>query len=627
MPGEVKPNPIGDLADLFSDYRAEWSASVFGDLFIAPPYFSKLEYKRPCLLIGGRGTGKTTSLRSLRFDASSARLQADGLSIDELAYYGLYVRINKNRVRAFQGAQLPDEDWHKSFAHYFNVLVIAEVCRLLQWLARQGVAHLPQLDAVSASLGLPGVSGHDDLLKELNKQLITLELFVNNPQQSPRPIFSAAEAPLKYVADAFRTTESVKDKLIFSCIDEYENLLDYQQAIINGYIKHTELPLSYKVGIKRNGLRTRATVDSQDVLATPDDYTEIDIGQESFDLFAKEVIEHRLHRARERGILAVETLDELLPELPLAVEAEKLGCDRVADEVLDAVLAADDKALIGWARQQPKNELYFVKYWAEGGKGSIVDLAKDWQQNPDAWLTRFGNYGYASLFWLSKGRKGARIRKYYAGARTFLGLASGNIRYFIELIDESLHLAASEMAVSQWSGSILPEHQTLAARTVGKRRLDQLEGLSEKGPEIKRLVLALGKVFFEFARDPVGRSPERNAFVVAGASEARSKVLELLKEGVSILAFEATPRTKATSQREMRDDEFRIHPIYAPFFEYSHRRKRRLQFEAETLLDILKNPARALDRLLSGHGVTTSDDLPNQLAMFSSFFDSAGKEP
>lgn len=609
---------VARLEDLFSDYRAEWPASLFGDLFIAPPYFRKLEGGRPCFLIGGRGTGKTVALRSLRFDASAARSRSDRLPTDAIPYYGVYIRINKNRVRAFQGGELPIEAWNKAFAHYFNLLFAIEASQLLEWLSSQGALEV-NLAPVGAAYGFGPVQSVSDLRTKATAALIALEVYVNNPAQGVRPVLSMSEAPLRHFVDAIRTCPSFRGRLIFCCIDEYENLLDSQQAILNTYIKHSEPPLSFKVGVKRGGLRCRATIDTQDVLATPDDYAEIDIGQESFDVFAREVVEHRLQRAQERRIAAAESLDEFLPELPLSKEAEKLGCDRVAEEVLEAIIASGDNALVGWARGIPKSELYFLKYWAEGARGRIVDLARDWMSHPDTWATRLGNYGYASLFWLSKGRKGARIRKYYAGARTLISLASGNIRYFIELIDESLTILAAEQG-GNWDGAISPDVQTVAARAVGKRRLDQLEGLSEHGSEIKRLVLALGKVFFEFARDPVGKTPERNSFVITGSPEAQRKVLALLHEGVANLAFEVTPRTKATTQREMRDDEFRLHPIFAAFFEYSHRRKRRCTFSAESLLDVLANPARALAALM-GQEATSTEELPQQLAMFSSFYE------
>lgn len=616
----MSDSDLSQLRELFSDYRAEWSAALFADLFIAPPYFAKLETARPCVLIGGRGTGKTTSLRSLRFDATAARLRSDNLPTTELSYYGIYIRINKNRVRAFQGSQFPEDYWNKAFAHYFNLLCCVELCQLVEWLEQNHQIAPVDLSLPAKAFGFANLDNSTTFSKQLTSALIELELHVNNPSHTAQPKFSLSEAPLKYFAESINAAAGFNKHVIFCCIDEYENLLNSQQAILNTYVKHSEPPLSYKLGVKRGGLRSRATIDANDALSTPEDYLEIEISNESFERFAEDVVEHRLQRARERKIRVADSVDEFLPDLPISKEAELLGATKISEDVLDSILGAGDTSLVNWARDIPKSELYFLKYWSEGTGETIPTLARSWMEDPDTWATRLGNYAYASLFWLSKGRKGARIRKYYSGSRTFLSLASGNIRFFIQLIDEAINSVLSDPdAGKKWKGFIPASSQTLGARTVGKRRLDQLESMSEHGTEIKRLVLALGKVFFEYARDPIGKSPERNSFVLSGSEAARRQVLSLLHEGVSNLAFEVTPRTKATSQHEMRDDEFRLHPIFAPFFEYSHRRKRRSTFAAEMLLEVFRNPASALAKLLERQP-TDLEDLPRQLAMFSDFY-------
>lgn len=609
------------LDSFFSDYRGEWSSELFRQLFIVPPYFSKLEHHGPCFLIGGRGTGKTTALRSLRFDATAQRLLSDNIGTLQLPYYGIYIRINKNRVRGFQALNLGPGVCDRAFAHYFNLLCGLELCRLVEWLAGRGQKVRIDLGTVATSFCIPPPDDWKTFAGRLNAALVNLEIYVNNPSHVEPPLLSMAEAPLRQFAEALAASGPLQGQLLFCCIDEYENLLDNQQAILNTYVKLATPPLSYKVGVKRYGLRCRATIDSEDVLSTPDDYAEIDIGSEAFDQFAEQVVERRLQRAQAAGISVEDTLDAFLPELPLSIEAEWLGCERIADEILDVIQSKGDADLSEWAGKMPANELYFVKYWAEGEESDLVTLALDWKAHPDVWATRLGNYGYASLFWLSKGRKGARIRKHYAGSKTFISLASGNIRYIIELIDEAIR-CASESSLA-WPGFVGQREQTLAAQAVGKRRLDQLEGLSEHGSDIKRLVLALGKVFFEFARDPVGKTPERTSFILTGSSEAIDRIRSLLYEGVADLAFEVAPRTKATTQSEMRDDEFRLHPIYAPFFEYSHRRKRRVTFSADTLLEVLRSPAKAVADLINRPG-TPVEDLPRQLAMFSTFYDRGG---
>jgi len=618
------------LASFFGDYRAEWPQDLFGSLFVRPAYFGKLIAKRPSFLIGGRGTGKTTSLKSLRFDAAASQLPPP-TTARSLPYLGIYLRMNKNRVRAFRGQGLSEQVLSQAFAHYFNLLACEELCRLTTWLQTQGGATTTSLDLsrVALSLGLPELSATAaELGPLLGSRIAQLELFVNNPQTAAQPVYSMSEAPVTYFAAALQNAGYLQGRTIFCCLDEYENLTEAQQSIINTYIKHSEPPLAYKIGVRRNGIWTRSTIDGRDQIATPDDYAEIDIATENFESFARDVVALRLRRARENGISLPDRTEDFLPEMDFATEAILLGASRIAEPVRAELLRSGSPKIVAWVNAQPDEELYFVGYWHAGHpeEGDLAAVALSAIEEPEAWRTRFGNYSHASLFWLSRGRKGARIRKYYCGINTFLGLSSGNIRYFIELIDESI---AESLSVSEGGSgnpiSISGEAQTAAATSVGRKRLAQIEGLSKRGPDLKRLVLAIGKVFFEFARDP-HKSPETNAFVLAGTPIARAEVDEILRDGVANQAFEATPRTKPTSAAEMRDEEYRIHPIYAPFFAFSYRRKRRATFDAADLLLVRSKPTKAIRNLLGESAAASRDTEPPQLQMFSAFYEGGDDE-
>ncbi len=631
------------LSSFFSDYRAEWEHKQFSSLFVEPTYYAKLLKTRPSLLIGGRGTGKTTALKAIRFDALPERAEgAPGADC-----LGIYLRINKNRVSAFQGGELSQSEWAKAFAHYFNLLACNELCSLASWLiAKKDVKQSLDLTLVVTSLGLQESSAAsiETLRHSLQESVARLELFVNNPRSVERPTLSVAEAPLKHFAAALTASGILGTSTIYCCLDEYENLTAEQQSIVNTYLKHSEPPLTYKIGLRRNGLKTRSTIDDNDLIATPDDYDEIDIGSESFDDFARNVVSLRLGRAREAGVKVSDDPEIFLPDLSFKEEAVKLGASKRADQVRDAVAKAPD--LNEWTAARSDAELAFVRFWQAGHGGDLQELARDWKDNDSEWHTRLGNYGVASLFWLSKGRKGARIRKYYAGLKTFLSLASGNIRYFLELIDVSIGVSSNlstnqSLAVQAASGgaeiTISPDAQTEAAKAVAKDRLAQIEALGRHGAELRRFALAIGKVFFEFARDPA-KGPETNCFVLSGEPDSRERVEQILSDGVANQVFEVTPATKLTSPSEMRAEEYRLHPIYCPFFEFSHRRKRRATFKAEALLQILSNPRKAI-AALSGKPTSKppvqtdvskddsdsdeeseSEELPAQLAMFADFF-------
>jgi len=273
-------------------------------------------------------------------------------------------------------------------------------------------------------LGISDFSGKsiNDLGIAVKNSISKLQLKVNNPKSSLEIILSMAESPIRVFVDALEENDLSQGRVIFCCIDEYENLLDYQQAILNTYVKHATPPLSYKIGVRKNGLRNRQTLDGQDLLKTPDDYYEIEIADEGFEYFAKQVASVRLKAAKASGVPVSENLSEFLQELSFSEEAELLGAGRVAIAVIKEL---ENPITRAYFESKPAHQTYFLKYWQANEGTPLATLADDWIANEREWETRLGNYGYSSLFWLSKGNKGARIRKYYCGERTFLALASG----------------------------------------------------------------------------------------------------------------------------------------------------------------------------------------------------------
>lgn len=634
MRGLNLANSAKILSQLFGDNRAEWPSSYFEQLFVEPTYISKLEAKRPTVLIGGRGTGKSTSLHSLKYEETYSRLLTQGKGFSDQSYFGVLVRMNKNRVKVFDGGNIEREKWTKIFAHYFNLLVCQELTKLTIWLQeRLGLTMLKQqLNSISLDLAITESSSLNELSKNIKLATSELQLFVNNPEDVKCPTLSMQEVPLRTFVEQLSEAGLIEDQTIFCCIDEFENLYDYQQAILNTYVKHAEPPLSYKIGCRKNGFRNRQTLDGYDLLKVPDDYAEIEIVEEGFDYFSKAVCELRLECAKEQGVHVPVKLSDFLSELSFMEEVEKLGGAKVARKVRDE-LSLSAEALEHLI-DKPNHELYFLRYWADVSSGSITDLAFDWLANEEQWKTRLDNHGFASLFWLSRGNKGQRIKKYYAGESTLRTLASGNIRYFLELIDTAIKKELNGK-IDFGSDKIIisAKAQTEAAKEVGQRRLNQLEGLADNGVELKRLVLGVGKVFFEYARSPEGRAPETNSFLVKGAEEDVLRIKELLSEGVAHLAFEEQHATKATSSAEMRESEYRLHKIFSAFFEMSYRAKRRTNFEASDMLEVLgTSPSKAIARMigkpqqavknetLKDKQPTPIAELPNQLALFSDFF-------
>src|SRR5690349_6882263 len=94
--------PVGtleeQLSQLFGSYKAEWLKEHMFELFTEPSYFPELTTSRPCMLLGGRGTGKTTVLRSLSYEGQFALKGRNPSHIAGWSFFGVYHRVNTNRV-------------------------------------------------------------------------------------------------------------------------------------------------------------------------------------------------------------------------------------------------------------------------------------------------------------------------------------------------------------------------------------------------------------------------------------------------------------------------------------------------------------------------------------------------
>lgn len=567
------------LDECFYSYRAEWLESSLGSLFVRPTYYNQLESDRPCFIVGGRGTGKTTALRWLRFDAAS----------EPRGYAGVFIRVNKNQAHSFRSDR-NSELLRKAFTHYFNLLGADELCSLASWLEEHDGGELAAADVerISEILCLERRTTLDDLAAAIQSAIRKLEVFVNNVDdpRAESPLFSPPESPIRNFAEVIAARDP-RRRRILCCIDEYENLLPAQQSILNAYVKHAEPPLSYKIGLKTNGLRSTDTLEPGDPLVTPADYVEINLTSATSEGFLRDVLQRRIDVARERGAALPSTPEDLLPSLTRTEEAILLGAAPVSERLRRDLRSATG-GIADWVSSVPNGDLYFLAYWAQATESSELDLAASYSTDPRTWANLLNNHGFASLFWLSKGRKGARIRKYYSGLRTLFLLANGNVRFFLDLVGSAIQRVEEENPGQELIAE--PKIQTEAARAVGRRQLEQLDRLGPRGGDLKRLVLAVGKVFFELSRRPQGRAPEPTSFVLSGSAEAVAKAHQLLREGVVHLAFEVSPRTKATSETEMRDDEYRLHPIFAPFFEMSYRRKRRITIDADAIERLLIGP-------------------------------------
>lgn len=605
---------IKELGERFGSYRAEWLRGEVFTFFTRPAYFPVLETARPCVLLGGRGTGKTTVLRSLSYEGRFASGNNNSSEIHLWRYVGLYHKVNINIVNAFWGSGLDRDAWGKLFGHYMNLLFVGQIMNFLQWHQRQ----CPDAETLSSeacrrisiSLRLPESTSVNSLVDAMRTGRIVFEAYLNNLDVTNLPDISLASAPLNLAIEEVLALAPFADKSFFFLIDEYENFRDYQQIVINTLIKQAGEGYTFKIGVKEFGWVDHSTLNPDQQLVSPADYVLIDIDKEfSGDIFAdfaRDVCTKRIERLSTD--YAPLSLDKLLPPLSEEDEAQLLGVDERAAEIREA-LSQKDPQLEKRARSLGNLEVFFVDFLARSREGDFERLLDERESEPHKWRDRVNNHRYASLFTIRTGRSG--IRKYYAGWDTLVLLASTNIRTLMELVAETLRLHLQNDG--RFDEPVPPRIQTEAAQNIGRKNLIQLEGLSRHGGQLVKLVLALGEIFQNLAASPWGHTPEVNHFHLPEHEFVQPEAVDLIEAAVMHMAL--VRRTANKQERiELKGHDYALHPIFAPYFLFSHRKKRKMNLDPDQLLGLVKRPTETIRNILNTHN--RDDGTPTQFALF-----------
>ncbi|MDC2258880.1 hypothetical protein DXA83_08480 [Bacteroides thetaiotaomicron] len=609
---------LARLDELFGSYKAEWLNEKIFHFFAAPSYFTSLKDKRPCVLMGGRGTGKTTVLRGLSYKGQYALNNDDIDKFDLNSYVGVYFRCDTNHVHAFNGKGIDNETWMKIFAHYFNLILTSEILEFVAWHKelKPDDEVLPEraccLIATSLHLG-DDISDYKKLMDVLETAMYKFQADINNIADGNMPMLSLAGDPIKIVTEQAEKLRQFRDKTFYLLIDEYENLLDSQQQIVNTLLKHVPQSYTIKIGVREMGWRVKHTMNPQESVIDPADYVLFNIVDEftdetpdKFESFARNVCQLRIKDLLEEDGVEFD-IEQALGNLPYEEEAVKLGVEQTS--LYKNILEYEKKS--GMDLDVSPLYKFFLSYWSENHKLMFKDEIADYLSNTKIWNTRYENYKYSLLFKIRTGRGSGGIQKYYAGWSTFVKLANGNIRYLMELVYRSYYLYLQEGG--DIAKPVSADIQTKAARNVGWKNLTELEGTWSNGAQLTRMVQTLGTIFSRLAKEGENSAPETVQFEIEGERSERTE--ELLQAGIMNLALIRMPANKQSGRGSVKEFMYSLHPIFAPYFIYSFRRKRKMGLSDAEFLLCVDNPKKAVKDILDKRNIKISEEgvVMNQL--------------
>jgi hypothetical protein len=395
-------------------------------------------------------------------------------------------------------------------------------------------------------------------------------------------------------------------------------------------IKHSGQLYTFKVGVRELGWRRRTTLNINEQLISPSDYVKINITEklegEKFKRFALDVCNGRIARLQAQGTSIIKDIVSALPGVSEDKEAELLGIKNINSTIIKKIKKSIPASELSRLDELTPLQIYFLHYWADSQNLSIADVWQDSIKNQQNWNTRYDNYKHSLLYTLRKGKRG--IRKYYAGWNVYTQLAANNIRYLLELVDQSLLLHIKEG--ENLATPVSPKTQTIAAQNVGKKNLSELEGLSVHGAQLTKLLLSLGRIFQIMASDASGHTPELNQFHLSDGSDLivhenmsnsyTSEAENLLKSAVMHLALIRSSGNKLADEADTKDYDYQIHPIFSSFFVFSYRRKRKMTLSAFDILNLVNNPRQAIKEILTRNNRNTEEELPEQLSLFEKYY-------
>jgi hypothetical protein len=623
------------LADTLGVLRAETLGDRVFELFEEPAFFPELESGNSCFLMGGRGTGKTTLLRCLSYHGQAALRTGDLRSVASWPYFGVFQRVDIGKVRSFSGPEVTVDRWARIFGHYVNLELTDSLLDLVQWVEEEiGDQLLPEAAYADLLASLHASQTEDGRSPDLGRARLALrrarrdfEAGINNIADVAETIkLSMLGSPVQSLVAEMRAKVPFCGKRLFFLIDEYENLLDYQQQVYNTLIKNVWDGCAFKVGVKLLGWRTRSTVGHGEALSSPADYARIEITERletQFAEFARRVVEGRLRKTFVTYAPTV-AVAEMFETISIDEEARRLGVEELPLRFPDPPDSASAMDVIDLSNTLPPLERLFAIEWARGDYEVWAQGVRGLAKGDRSWRRRYNNYSYALLFTI-RARKPGR-RKYYAGWRTICLLAGANVRYLLDLVSTMINRHLQEGG--DLSGAIAAELQTDVAQEVGRKNVAELERDSDDARSLQRLVLSLGRVFEVLAAKPIGFAPEVTQFALpaddsAGPPSPRSlEVARILAEGINAQAFLRLPASKRREPSDARAYDYMLHPVFAPFFVISHRRKRKTEIREDELLGLIQDPKWEIMRLLRRLRHDPREvPLPDQLKLFSAYYE------
>jgi len=592
----------------FSVDRAEHLGKDLFKFYVNHQKFHGILKRKSLIVTGGRGCGKTMFFlyntyfqKKLEFENISTDLNYHKFLLSE-ERISIYFRADSDLVTAFNLKGKDLAEWEELFAHYFNLTICKRFCEVaidINKIYKNKFEHEEQTCLeTSILLDLSKTpKSYSELLKELSVAELLLIRYVSNNKKYERPILVVNGQLFNTLINGLLKEDILQNKSFHVFVDEYENLLIYQQKLINTLIKHPN-PTIINAGMRKEGLRTYQTLSPDEAINFPHDYDIFDFEDFSHSDYEQLIIDSCRRRFKSIPQLRNEQEDSkyldigfYLGKYDAVEEAKSLYSKKAKSEIESKI-----KAFLGGIENPDEKERIFRILSQNGNpiinrlnlvllnrnKFAPRELASQvtefLNKNNRTYQELINNNSLGIVFLLCKDSK--RKKKYY-GFSPYLLLSSGIIRYFHELCETAFTNASRNGFSFDSPRPLNEEEQSSAAYHVSEYKVNDIDTYAPFSNSLKRFILHLGSIFNSIHKNEKLSEPEKNHFSTDYFNLCEHSK-NVIKSAKMWCVLQERSETKEKSDKvSINQYEYHLNHIYAPYFGISYRRKKKLDLKSE----------------------------------------------
>lgn len=644
----------------FAVNRAEFMRDLWK--YYVPIKELDLEAPKSLVVEGGRGTGKSTvflcnSWRNRLSEAENdpAMTLDDYLSKKSI---GIYYKVDGAFLSVMEYCDRNDSERIGLFNTYLSVELCKELFSFLDAVsARKTMMSREECERVCLTYNR--VVRHNspkqhhsfaELSADCNYVLNSIEDCINYGTKIDENLIfriTASGSIFKTIIDELMSCDAFSGFTFRVYIDEFESLYEWQQKQVNTLIKQSRSYLIYNICMRQNGFKTYETTSANETIQSTHDYKlfkfENLLETQDYKNTLKLICEKRFKMFFEQmGIssscptdieaylgnysaeLEIARFDSRKCKFKIALmkkikefSKNDAECSFYTQKLCDQVPLLNARLhlalLLRAKKYRPTLEKLYNCYeqWSNGRKSAEKDIYDEWVHSTKNGL----------IFLLAKD---CHLEKWYYGFDIYVMLSSGIARYFLELCEQAFNYALMNDYKWDQPQMLSPEIQTKAAKFVSRHKVEEVSSYPIYGINLRIFIQFLGEIFKDLHRNDrltLGE-PEPNHFTIDSLDLLDRR--EILKSAITWSVLQELPQTKGKENVKTHIVDYHLNKIYAPYFEISCLKNRKIVFtnrELSTLLSGNKadaeDTAKAyLDKYWRNKSDLPDGDTPQQIALF-----------